>query len=60
MILLSYYDERAVRHSFELDDWDAVTQVMQALSSAPIDLDYVMYQDGAEIGTICLSTFERC
>lgn len=60
MIKLSYVNESGKLISFQVADWDAANCVADALVSAPIDLDYLEYQDGNHIGVFNLNTFERC
>ena len=60
MIKLTYTDELGMEALYNLDDWDAVLNVAQMLSNAPIDLDYVYYEDGTDIGVFSLQTFTRC
>jgi hypothetical protein len=45
---------------YEVTDWDAVYCVAEGLVNAPIDLDYLEYLDGNQVGTFNLNTFERC
>jgi len=59
MIDIHYKDETGRQISFSVIDWDAVLNVAQALSQAPIELSYVEYKDGNEIGIFNLQTFEK-
>lgn len=60
MINLTYKDELDKTIRFEVNDWDAIYRVAEGLVNAPIDLEYIEYQDGNQVGIFNLNTFERC
>lgn len=57
MIKLNYTDETGRLITFSVFDWDAVAE---GLVNAPIDLEYLNYEDGRDVGVFNLNTFERC
>lgn len=60
MIELSYTNESSTLIHYEVNDCAAVYCVAESLVRAPIDLEYLEYQDGNQIGGSNLNTFEKC
>jgi hypothetical protein len=60
MIKLNYTDETNKVIKYELNDWDAVYSLAEMLLKAPIDIEYLEYQDGNRTGIFNLNNFERC
>lgn len=60
MINVSYKTEMGRTVSYTLLNWDAVYSVAEGLINSPIDLEYIDYVDGDEVGTFNLNNFEKC
>lgn len=60
LIKVHYFDETGRRIEFKLKDWDAVVQCADSLARAPIDLEFVYFEDGPHRGIFNLHTFEVC
>lgn len=57
---LHYINEANRRVEYILYDWDAAVSVASVLVNAPIDIDYVYYEDETGQGVFNLNTFEKC
>lgn len=60
MITLSYKDETGRLISMPAQDWEAVNLIANTILNAPIDVEYLEYNDNGQQGVFNLNTFERC
>ena len=57
---LMYVNENGTKIEYTVNDWDAARAVAEGLINAPIDIEYLNYEDADGNGVFNLNTFERC
>jgi hypothetical protein len=57
---LHYYNGANICVEYDVYDWDAALNVAHILINSPIEIDYLHYETGEEVGIFNLNTFETC